>query len=71
MTGRIQSYKVEGFVESGWRLLAEGTSIGERKLDRFPPVSVWKVRLTVLKAEPFPALRKFSLYFDRGAAPPK
>ena len=61
---RVQEYKVEGQVNSDWKLLSQGTTIGERKVDRFPKVTVWKVRLTILKADGFPAIRKFSFYLN-------
>jgi alpha-L-fucosidase len=64
LTGHVQDYKVEGQVNSDWKLLSQGTTIGERKVDRFPKVTVWKVRLTILKAQPYPAIRKFGLYLD-------
>jgi hypothetical protein len=64
MAGRVQSYRIEGFVESAWKVLAEGTTIGERKVVRFPRTAVWKVRLTIGKAEPFAAIRKFGLYLE-------
>jgi hypothetical protein len=61
MTGRVRGYRVEGFVDSAWKLLAEGTSIGEQKVHHFPRVTVWKVRL-LLHAERGPAIRKLGLY---------
>ena len=64
-TGRIEGYKIEGQVDSDWKLLAEGTTVGARKVDRFPPTTVWKVRLTITKADGPPALRTFSLYDAR------
>ena len=65
MTGRVQSYKVEGQVDSDWKLLAEGTTIGERAVHRFSNETVWKVRLTVLKAEPFAAIKKVGIYAEK------
>src|SRR6185312_2355187 len=65
LTGQIQEYKIEGQVDSDWKLLAHGNAIGEHKVERFPKVTVWKVRLTVLKASPYPALAKFGLYLDK------
>src|SRR5271154_3063436 len=64
MTGRVQEYKVEGQVNSDWKLLSQGTTIGERKTDHFPETTVWKVRFTILDATNYPAIRKFSLYLD-------
>jgi len=65
LTGQVKAYRVDGFVNSAWQLLSEGTTIGERKMDRFPRVTVWKVRLTILKAEPFSAISKFGLYLEK------
>jgi hypothetical protein len=62
MEGRVQEYKVEGQVDSDWKLLAHGTSIGPRVIERFPAETVWKVRLTIVKAQTFPAIRRFGLY---------
>jgi len=62
--GRVQEYKVEGQVESDWKLLSHGRTIGKRKVARFPKVTVWKVRLTILKANAYPAIRKFGIYLD-------
>jgi len=64
--GRVQEYKVEGETNSDWKLLSQGTTIGERKIDRFPTVTVWKVRLTLLKTTAYPAIRKFGLYCVAG-----
>jgi hypothetical protein len=68
MTGRVQGYRVDGFVESAWKLLAEGTTIGERKVHHFPRVTVWKVRLSISKSAPGPAIRKLGLYLDKTVA---
>jgi hypothetical protein len=62
MTGRVRQYKVEGFRNSRWETLSQGATIGESKVDRFPKVTVWKVRLTILKSESYPAIRKFAMY---------
>ena len=60
--GNIQGYRVEGQVDSDWTVLAEGQSIRERIVHRFPTVVVWKVRLSILKAAPFAAIRGLELY---------
>jgi hypothetical protein len=65
MEQRVQEYKVEAQVDSDWKLLSQGTIIGHQKIDRFPRVTVWKVRLTILKAQDYAAIRKFGLYLER------
>lgn len=59
---RVQAYKIEGQINSDWKLLAEGSTIGERQVHRFPTENPWKVRLTILKATDSPAIRRFSFY---------
>jgi hypothetical protein len=65
--GRIRGYKVEAQVDSDWTLLSEGTTVGDARIDRFPKVTAWKVRLTITEHEGAPALRKFGLYLDAKA----
>jgi hypothetical protein len=63
--GRVQGYRVDGQVDSDYKVLAEGTTIGERKVEHFPKVTAWKVRLTILKADSAPEIRKFGIYLDK------
>jgi len=43
-------------------LLSQGTSIGNRRVDRFPAARVWKLRLTILESKGYPTIRKFAAY---------
>jgi alpha-L-fucosidase len=43
----VARYRVEGSDGGPWRTLSSGTTIGYRKLDRFPPVPVRRLRLTI------------------------
>jgi len=63
----VQQYKIEGQVNSDWKLLAQGTTIGEHKTARFPKVTVWKVKLTILKSSAYPAISDFGLYLVKHA----
>ena len=62
LTNHVEEYKVEGQGGPNWTLLSHGTTIGTHQVDHFPDITVWKVRLTILKAEPYPAISKFGLY---------
>jgi hypothetical protein len=61
----IRKYKIEGQVDSDWKLLSEGTVIDTNKVVRFPKVTVWKVRVTILDAENYAAIGRVSLYLDK------
>jgi hypothetical protein len=65
LTGRVKAYEVEGMVDSSYVVLSRGTTIGERKVDKFPAAIVWKVRLTILDSQGYPAIRKFAAYLAR------
>jgi hypothetical protein len=62
---RIQAYKVEGQVNSDWKLLSQGTTVGPRKVDKFPKETVWKVKITITKASGYIALEKVGLYLQK------
>jgi alpha-L-fucosidase len=58
----VARYRLEGWSVAGWRLLSEGATIGYRRIDRFAPVSVSRVRLTVEEAYSRPRLSNLSLH---------
>ncbi|HEY3933642.1 MAG TPA: alpha-L-fucosidase [Gemmatimonadales bacterium] len=43
----VSTYRVEGWTGDSWQLLSRGTTIGYRKLDRFPAVACSRLRVTV------------------------
>ena len=59
---RVQEYLIEAWDSSAWKPIAKGTTIGHKKLDRFPDVTARKVRLTIRKALACPTIRAFGLY---------
>jgi alpha-L-fucosidase len=59
---RVRQYIIEGFSDGQWVKLAEGTAIGHKKIDRFDPRQVSKVRLRCLKSAAEPQIRKLAVY---------
>lgn len=49
---RVSSHHLEGWTDNGWQLLSHGTTIGYRKLDRFPAVTCTRLRLTIESITP-------------------
>lgn len=68
---RVQEYKIEAWSASSndWKTLATGTTIGHRKLDRFPQVTASKVRLTITKALACPTISGFGVHLDTVSPP--
>ncbi|HEX9895528.1 MAG TPA: alpha-L-fucosidase [Gemmatimonadales bacterium] len=59
---RIASYRVEGSNGGDWQTLSRGWTIGYRKLDRFEPRSLGRVRLLVDEAVDTPHPVQISLF---------
>jgi alpha-L-fucosidase len=58
----VSRYMLEGERDGAWIPLSEGTTIGYRKLDRFDPVVVRRVRLTIADAVDTPRPVQIGLF---------
>ena len=60
---RIEAFELECMGEDGnWRTLAEGTTVGYKRIIRFETVTAQKIRLKMLSARLNPAVSEFGLY---------
>ena len=59
---RIEEYVLEAWDQGGWRTLVKGTTVGYKKLDRFPEVKTARVRLTIGASRGFPTISEFGLF---------
>jgi hypothetical protein len=59
---RVRDYVIEGLSSDRWMELCRGTSIGHKKIDRFSPVEVAKIRWRCLKAAAEPRIRSLAVY---------
>jgi alpha-L-fucosidase len=59
---RVTEYVIEGFADGQWKELSRGTSIGHKKIDRFPPALCSKLRLRCTQSLAEPVIRKFAAY---------
>jgi alpha-L-fucosidase len=66
---RVQRYKVEALINGEWKQVSSGTTIGYRKLDRFPKVTASKVRLTIQAARACPTIKSFGVHLDMVSPP--
>jgi alpha-L-fucosidase len=67
---RVRRYVVEGLAADGWQELCRGTAVGHKKIDRFPPVQVSRIRLRVLQSADRPQIRRLAAHWvgDTGQA---
>jgi len=59
---RVSSYHLECLDGTAWKTFAQGTTIGQKKLERFDAVTAQKVRLVIEDARACAALSTFALY---------
>lgn len=59
---RVREYVVEGKVNGRWKLLAEGSCIGHKRIEEIEPASVSALRLRVTKSIGIPEISDFSVY---------
>jgi alpha-L-fucosidase len=59
---RVEKFVLEYFDKGGWKEIAAGTTIGYKRLIRFPPVTAHAVRLRILSSRLNPTLKTFGLY---------
>ena len=58
---RIREYRIEGKIGGRWKTLCQGTSVGNKRIERFPAVEVTQLRLIIDKATDIPQV-KFIVY---------
>jgi alpha-L-fucosidase len=67
---RIESFALDVWDGKDWKEIARGTTVGWKKLLRFPAVETMKVRVRILKARdwvfPLTPHERFGLFFDPG-----
>lgn len=59
---RVKSFSLEAFVGEAWQEIAKGTTIGRKRILRFPNVSASKLRLTILDSKACPTISNVGIY---------
>lgn len=67
---RVEAYRIETWDGAAWKPLVSGTTIGHKKLDRFPDVTAQRVRLVIEKSRACPLISTFGLYRAPKVEPP-
>lgn len=66
---RVRSYALEARVDGRWRVVGEGSAIGNKRIHPIDPVTTDALRLVIRASQATPNLRAVSAY-RVGAAPP-
>lgn len=59
---RVKAFTVEALIDARWKTIASGTTIGYKRILRFPAVTATQVRLTITDAKACPVIAHVGLY---------
>lgn len=59
---RVKSFTVEALVEGEWKEIAQGTTIGYKRILRFPGIKASKVRFTITASKSCPVISNIGIY---------
>jgi alpha-L-fucosidase len=59
---RVESFRLEAFSNNEWKVITRGTTIGYKRLLRFPAMTTMKVRLIIEQSRNSPTLSSFGLF---------
>lgn len=59
---RVREYTIDAWAGGGWKIVAGGSCIGHKRIERFAPVISDRFRLNIVKAVSEPLIREFSIY---------
>lgn len=59
---RVVSYAVDAWSDTQWQPVAEGLSIGRKRIHRFDPLKTDRIRLRITGAVDVPNIRSFAVY---------
>lgn len=60
---RIRRFQIEGLVKGKWQVIAEGQSIGHKRIMQIDDVEVSRIRIKILKADREPQIKNMEVYF--------
>ncbi|UCC49161.1 MAG: alpha-L-fucosidase, partial [Gemmatimonadota bacterium] len=63
---RVSAYRVQAEIESRWRTVHAGTTIGHKKLDQIETITASRVRLLIDRVRANPLIAEFGIHFDPG-----
>jgi alpha-L-fucosidase len=59
---RVKSFNVEAFIDGTWKEVSSGTTIGYKRILRFPGVEAAKVRFNITGSKASPAISNIGIY---------
>lgn len=60
---RIRKYEVAALIKGKWKLIASGSSVGNKRIQVFEEINTRKTRLTITKSKGSPQIKNFSVFY--------
>jgi alpha-L-fucosidase len=58
----VEHFRIEAWTGQGWKSLVEGSAIGHKRIDHFPPVTASRLRLNILASSAEAHIREFQIF---------
>jgi len=59
---RVQAFTLEAFSENEWHKITTETTIGNKRIVRFPDVTATKLRFSITASKACPVIRELGVY---------
>lgn len=59
---RVEDFAVECWMDHQWKVIAEGTTIGYKRILRFGPVETEKLRIVIRESRDLPQIAEIGIY---------
>jgi alpha-L-fucosidase len=66
----VERFRIERWTGSSWKVVVEGSAIGHKRIDHFPPVTASALRLNILSSSSEAHIREFQIFNVGNAAEP-
>jgi len=58
----VERFRIKAWTGKDWRTLVEGSAIGHKRIDRFAPLTVSRIRLNILATSAEAHIREFQVF---------
>lgn len=62
MGQRVEKFSVDAFRDDRWQTIAEATTIGFKRILKFPAVNASRIRVTILQSKASPVISTIGIY---------
>ncbi len=59
---RVKKFRLEALVDDNWLTIEEGTTIGSKRLIKFDPIDIKKLKFTIIDSKDIPMISEIGIY---------